>query len=115
MSTTTKIEWARGDDGSAGATRNPVTGCIEVSPDCEHCYARTFAERWRGVPGHPYEQGFDVRLWPERLELPLRWRRPRQVFVNSMSDRRDAGGGHKAPPRPVSSEWAAEPEDAPDL
>jgi protein gp37 len=86
MSTATKIEWTRGDDGSAGATWNPVTGCTKVSPGCDHCYAETFAERWRGVPGHPYEQGFDVRLWPERLELPLRWRKPRRVFVNSMSD-----------------------------
>jgi protein gp37 len=55
-----------------------------VSEGCDHCYAKTFAERWRGVPGHPFEQGFDV--WPERLELPLRWRKPRRVFVNSMSD-----------------------------
>lgn len=63
-----------------------MTGCTEVSPGCDHCYARTFAERWRGIPGHPYEQGFDLRLWPERLEMPLQWRKPRQVFVNSMSD-----------------------------
>jgi protein gp37 len=63
-----------------------VTGCVEVSPGCDHCYARRFAERFRGVVGHPYEQGFDVRLWPERLHAPLRWRRPRRVFVNSMSD-----------------------------
>jgi protein gp37 len=84
--TTTTIEWTRGDDGSAGATWNPVTGCDEVSEGCDHCYAKTFAERWRGVPGHPYEQGFDVRLWPDRLGIPLRWRKPRRVFVNSMSD-----------------------------
>jgi protein gp37 len=57
-----------------------------VSLGCAHCYAETFAERFRGVPDHPYEQGFDLRLWPERLELPLRWRRPRRIFVNSMSD-----------------------------
>jgi protein gp37 len=63
-----------------------VTGCQEVSPGCDHCYAKTFAERWRGIGGHPYEQGFDLKLWPERLELPLRWRKPRRVFVNSMSD-----------------------------
>ncbi len=68
------------------ATWNPVTGCSKVSPGCAHCYAERFAERWRGVPGHAYEQGFDLRLWPERLETPLRWRRPRLVFVNSMSD-----------------------------
>jgi protein gp37 len=86
VSSLTSIEWTRGADGSAGATWNPVTGCTKVSPGCAHCYAETFAERFRGVPGHPYEQGFDLRLWPERLELPLRWRRPRLIFVNSMSD-----------------------------
>ena len=63
-----------------------MTGCDQVSPGCAHCYAKTFAERWQGVPGHPYEQGFDLRLWPDRLELPLRWRKPKLVFVNSMSD-----------------------------
>lgn len=75
----TGIEWT-------DATWNPVTGCTEVSPGCDNCYARTFAERWRGIPGHPYEQGFDVRLWPERLDQPRRWTRPRNIFVNSMSD-----------------------------
>jgi protein gp37 len=73
------IEWT-------DATWNPVTGCTEVSPGCDHCYAKTFAERFRGVTGHHFEQGFDLRLWPERLEYPLRWRRPRRIFVNSMSD-----------------------------
>jgi protein gp37 len=73
------IEWTE-------ATWNPVTGCSQISPGCAHCYAKTFAERWRGVPGHPYEQGFDLRLWPDRLEQPLRWRRPRVIFTNSMSD-----------------------------
>lgn len=67
-------------------TWNPATGCSKVSPGCAHCYAETFAERWRGVLGHHYEQGFDLRLWPQRLEQPLHWRRPRRVFVNSMSD-----------------------------
>ncbi len=86
MSAATKIEWTRSDDGSAGATWNPVTGCTKVSEGCDHCYAETFAERWRGVPGHPFEQGFDVRLWPERLDLPLRWRKPKRIFLNSMSD-----------------------------
>lgn len=86
MSTSTKIEWTRSDDGTAGATWNPVTGCSEVSEGCDNCYAKTFAERWRGIPGHPFEQGFEVRLWPERIGLPLRWRKPRRVFVNSMSD-----------------------------
>jgi protein gp37 len=73
------IEWTE-------ATWNPVTGCDQVSPGCAHCYAKTFAERWRGIPGHPYEQGFQLRLWPERLDQPLRWKRPRTIFVNSMSD-----------------------------
>jgi protein gp37 len=76
---TSNIEWTQ-------STWNPVTGCSKVSPGCARCYAETFAERWRGIPGHPYEQGFDLRLWPERLEQPLRWKRPRVVFVNSMSD-----------------------------
>lgn len=73
------IEWT-------DATWNPVTGCTEVSPGCDHCYAKVFAERWRGIPGHHYEQGFDIRLWPERLELPLKWKKPQRIFVNSMSD-----------------------------
>jgi protein gp37 len=75
----TAIEWT-------DATWNPVTGCDRVSPGCAHCYAATFAERFRGTPGHPYEQGFDLRLWPDRLGMPLRWRQPRMIFVNSMSD-----------------------------
>ncbi len=79
MSANSTIEWT-------DATWNPVTGCTEISPGCDHCYARTFAERFRGVPGHPYEQGFDLKLWPGRLELPLKWRQPRRIFVNSMSD-----------------------------
>jgi protein gp37 len=72
--------------GWTDATWNPVTGCDKVSPGCAHCYAETFAERWRGTPGHPFEQGFDLKLWPDRLDKPLRWRKPRMVFVNSMSD-----------------------------
>ena len=64
----------------------PGPGCKKISPGCKHCYAETFAERWRGIPGHPYEQGFDLRLVPEKLAEPLAWRRPRRVFVNSMSD-----------------------------
>lgn len=79
MSLQSKIEWT-------DATWNPVTGCTEVSPGCDHCYAKTFAERWRGIKGHHYEQGFDLRLWPERLEYPLKWKKPRQIFANSMSD-----------------------------
>jgi protein gp37 len=79
MSESTTIEWT-------DATWNPITGCTKVSPGCQNCYAETFAERWRGVHGHPYEQGFDLRLWPNRLELPLAWKKPRMIFVNSMSD-----------------------------
>lgn len=79
MADNSKIEWTE-------ATWNPVTGCTKVSPGCDNCYAETFAERWRGIPGHHFEQGFDVVLRPERLNQPLRWRRPRRVFVNSMSD-----------------------------
>jgi protein gp37 len=75
----TGIEWT-------GRTWNPVTGCTEVSAGCDRCYARTFAERWRGVAGHAYEQGFDVTLRPERLLQPLGWTGRQTVFVNSMSD-----------------------------
>ncbi len=79
MSDKSAIEWT-------DATWNPVTGCRQVSPGCDHCYALTFAERFRGVINHPYEQGFDLKLWPERLELPLKWKKPRMIFTNSMSD-----------------------------
>jgi protein gp37 len=79
MAQTTAIEWTE-------ATWNPVRGCTKISPGCKHCYAQTFAERWRDIPGHPYEQGFDLRLVPEKLEEPLSWTKPRRIFVNSMSD-----------------------------
>lgn len=79
MSDGSTIEWT-------DATWNPVRGCVKVSPGCKHCYAQVFAERWRGLPDHPYGQGFDLRLVPEKLEEPLRWRKPRRIFVNSMSD-----------------------------
>jgi protein gp37 len=79
MSDQSKIEWTE-------ATWNPVRGCTKISPGCKNCYAETFAERWRGIPGHPYEQGFDLRLVPEKLGDPLRWQKPRRIFVNSMSD-----------------------------
>lgn len=79
MSAKSSIEWT-------DTTWNPVTGCTKVSPGCDHCYAERFAERWRGIPGHPFERGFDVVLRPERLGEPLRWNKPRMVFVNSMSD-----------------------------
>jgi protein gp37 len=79
MSAKSDIEWT-------DATWNPVRGCTKISPGCKHCYAETFAERFRGVKGHPYEQGFDLRLVPEKLAEPLRWRQPKMIFVNSMSD-----------------------------
>jgi len=83
---TTAIEWTRGDDGTPGATWNPVTGCTKISPGCDRCYAETFAERWRGVPGHHFENGFDIQTRPDRLTLPLRWKKPRRVFLDSMFD-----------------------------
>lgn len=79
MSLNSHIEWT-------DATWNPVRGCTKISPGCKHCYAEVFAERFRGVKGHPYEQGFDLRLVPEKLGEPFRWRKPKMVFVNSMSD-----------------------------
>jgi len=79
MSASSSIEWT-------DATWNPVTGCTKVSQGCKNCYALRFAERFRGVKGHPYEQGFDLRLWPDRLRLPLDWKESKRIFVNSMSD-----------------------------
>ena len=79
MSLGSSIEWT-------DATWNPVRGCTKITSGCAHCYAETFAERFRGVPGHPYEQGFDLRLVPEKLAEPLKWAKPSMIFVNSMSD-----------------------------
>ncbi len=79
MSVNTTIEWT-------DVTWNPIRGCTKISPGCTHCYAETFAERFRGVPGHPYEQGFDLRVVREKWPEPFAWGRPRMVFVNSMSD-----------------------------
>jgi protein gp37 len=79
MSVQSAIEWT-------DATWNPVRGCSKISPGCKHCYAERFAERFRGVPGHPFEYGFDLRLVPEKLADPLRWQTPKMIFVNSMSD-----------------------------
>ncbi len=79
MSLKSHIEWT-------DATWNPIRGCQKISPGCKHCYAETFAERFRGVRGHPYEQGFDVRLVPHKLTEPFLWPTPQMVFVNSMSD-----------------------------
>ena len=79
MSQASAIEWT-------DATWNPVTGCTKIGPGCTNCYAERFAERWRGLKNHPYEQGFDLRLWPSRLGQPAAWKKPRMIFVNSMSD-----------------------------
>jgi protein gp37 len=79
MSASSSIEWT-------DATWNPIRGCTKITPGCAHCYAETFAERFRGVPGHPYEQGFDLRLVPTKLSEPLKWSSPKMIFVNSMSD-----------------------------
>ena len=79
MSDKSKIEWT-------DASWNPARGCTKISPGCKHCYACTFSERFRGVAGHPFEQGFDLRLVPDKLDEPLHWAKPRKVFVNSMSD-----------------------------
>lgn len=79
MSDRSKIEWT-------DSTWNPITGCQAVSPGCDHCYAKRFAERFRGVVGSPFEQGFDLKLQPEWLEKPLHWTRPRRIFVGSMTD-----------------------------
>ncbi len=79
MAQVSRIEWT-------DATWNPVTGCTKIGPGCDFCYAERFAERWRGIKGHPYEQGFDLRLWPSRLGIPATWKKSRMIFVNSMSD-----------------------------
>ncbi|MBA3404140.1 MAG: DUF5131 family protein, partial [Gemmatimonadaceae bacterium] len=79
MSDRSDIEWT-------DATWNPVRGCTKISPGCKFCYAETFAERFRGVPGHPFEQGFDLRLVPTALDLPRSWWSGRLIFVNSVSD-----------------------------
>ena len=79
MAQISDIEWT-------DATWNPVTGCTKISAGCDNCYAERFSERFRGVSGHPFGSGFDLTLRPERLEQPLTWRKPKMIFVNSMSD-----------------------------
>lgn len=77
MGAKTEISWT-------DSTWSPVTGCTKVSEGCDHCYAETIAHRFAGTPAYP--NGFAVTLRPERLDQPLRWQRPRRIFVNSMSD-----------------------------
>lgn len=79
MSDKSAIEWT-------DATWNPVTGCTKITAGCDNCYAARFSERFRGVKDHPFEQGFDLTLRPGRIEQPLKWKKPRMIFVNSMSD-----------------------------
>jgi protein gp37 len=79
MAAISTIEWTE-------ATWNPVSGCEQVSPGCDHCYAMKFAERFRGVPGHYYSTGFDLTLRPNMLDRPAGWTKPKRIFVNSMSD-----------------------------
>ncbi len=79
MSANTAIEWT-------DATWNPVTGCTKITRGCDNCYAERFSERFRGTPGHPFERGFDLTLRPDRINQPLTWKKPRKIFVNSMSD-----------------------------
>lgn len=79
MSDVSSIEWT-------DSTWNPITGCTKLSAGCDNCYAERFAERFRGVNGHPFETGFDLTLRPERVDQPRSWKRPRMIFVNSMSD-----------------------------
>lgn len=95
MASTTSIEWTRGDDGTAGKTWNPTTGCDRISAGCDNCYALTMARRLKGMgqakyqnDGHPVTSGpgFALTVHPDTLTEPLRWTKPRRVFVNSMSD-----------------------------
>lgn len=79
MAVGSSIEWTE-------ATWNPVTGCTKISPGCKHCYAERMAHRLEAMGQANYANGFRLTLQPQMLDLPLRWRRSRTVFVNSMSD-----------------------------
>jgi protein gp37 len=74
-----KIEWTE-------ATWNPVTGCTKISPGCKHCYAERMSRRLKAMGQPNYLNGFALTLQPHMLDLPLKWRKPRAIFVNSMSD-----------------------------
>jgi protein gp37 len=82
----TKIEWVRNSDGTQGKTWNPVTGCTKVSPGCKHCYAERMALRLRAMRQPNYVNGFKLTTHEHMLELPLSWKKPQMIFVNSMSD-----------------------------
>ncbi len=79
MATNSHIEWT-------DATWNPVTGCTKISAGCTHCYAERLAMRLKAMGQANYRNGFEVTLQPQMLELPLRWKTPKRIFVNSMSD-----------------------------
>lgn len=79
MTDRSRIEWT-------DATWNPVTGCDKVSQGCKHCYAETMANRLQAMGSQRYRNGFRLTLQPDALGIPLRWKRPRTIFVNSMSD-----------------------------
>jgi len=79
MAENSRIEWT-------DATWNPVTGCTKVSPGCKHCYAERLAARLQAMGNSRYKNGFTLTLQPDQLDLPLRWRQRRFIFVNSMSD-----------------------------
>jgi protein gp37 len=79
MASNSHIEWT-------DATWNPVTGCTKISPGCKHCYAERLAKRLKAMGQANYRNGFEVTLQPQMLELPLHWRLPKRIFVNSMSD-----------------------------
>src|SRR5450756_1729533 len=79
MALGSSIEWTN-------STWNPVTGCTKMSSGCQHCYAERMAHRLQGTGLPQYRNGFQVTLHPEALELPLHWKKPQTIFVNSMSD-----------------------------
>src|SRR5689334_9622670 len=79
MATNSPIEWT-------DATWNPVTGCDKISPGCKHCYAERMSKRLKLMGQRNYRNGFEVTLQDSMLELPLRWKSPKRIFVNSMSD-----------------------------
>ncbi len=79
MAVKSSIEWTE-------STWNPVTGCTKISPGCKHCYAERMAKRLKAMGQPNYVNGFELTLHKDALELPLRWKKPQTIFVNSMSD-----------------------------
>jgi protein gp37 len=79
MAKNSSIEWTE-------STWNPVTGCTKISPGCKHCYAERMAKRLRAMGQYNYRNGFELNMHEQSLELPLHWKQPQMIFVNSMSD-----------------------------